>query len=93
MHNDMQAVVSWCYSTSSREFVSYDTQEVAVAKADFIGRNGFLGAMYWELSGDHPVHTGKAIVPSVAGRLGTLDSRPNHLYFPKSKFENLRNGM
>lgn len=63
-------------------------------KADFIARNHFLGAMYWELSGDHPVQTGNAIVPAVAGRLGgALDARPNHLNFPTSKFENLRKGM
>ncbi|KAL7007908.1 Chitinase 4 [Cystobasidiomycetes sp. EMM_F5] len=94
VHTDTQAVASWSYSPGTRELVSYDTQKVAVMKADFIARNHFLGAMYWELSGDHPVQTGNAIVPAVAGRLGgALDARPNHLNFPTSKFENLRKGM
>ena len=73
--------------------VSYDNEEVASIKADFVTKNGFLGSMYWELSGDHRLDTGRAIVPIVGSRLGTLDRRPNHLSYPKSKFDNLRNGM
>lgn len=73
--------------------VSYDTPEVASLKADFIAKNGFLGGMYWELSGDHKLKTGQAIVPTVASKMGVLDRRSNHLSFPRSKFENLRNGM
>lgn len=46
--------------------------------------------MYWELSGDK-VGEG-AIVPLVARKLGRLDSRKNHLYFPGSKWENVREG-
>lgn len=74
--------------------VSFDTQDVAQRKADFIVANGLLGAMVWELSGDHTVASGKAIVPTVASRFGAvLDRRPNHLSYPKSKFDNLRSGM
>lgn len=73
--------------------VSYDTMEVACIKADYINKNHYLGAMYWEVSGDHKLESGKAIVPAVAQRLGHLDNRPNHLYFFNSKFENLQKGM
>ncbi len=60
-------------------------------QADFVNVNGLGGLMYWELSGDR-VGEG-AIVPLVARKLGRLDSRPNHLHFPGSKWENMRNGM
>lgn len=93
VHTDNALVASYAYDPNTRELVSYDTQEVAASKASFIAQHGFLGAMYWELSGDHPPASGKAVVPTVAQRLGQLDSRENHLHFPNSKFENLRRGM
>lgn len=74
--------------------MTYDTQEVAALKADFIAKNNFGGAMYWELSGDKSYESGQAIVPTVASRMGSpLDWRPNHLHYPGSKFDNLKRGM
>ena len=93
VHTDNALVASYAYDPNMRELVSYDTQEVAASKASFIAQHGFLGAMYWELSGDQPPASGKAIVPTVAQRMGELDSRENHLHFPNSKFDNLRKGM
>ena len=93
MHTDLKAVASWCYDSATRELVSYDTVEIANIKAGYIAKNGFAGAMYWDLSADRKSGTGKAIVPNVASRLGALDKRLNHLSYPTSKFDNLRNGM
>jgi len=50
--------------------------------------NGLGGLMYWELSGDKVGEGG--IVPLVARKLGRLDSRPNHVHYPGSKWENIR---
>lgn len=90
---DRQQVASFSYNPNTRELISYDTVEVASMKADYINKNGYLGAMYWESSGDRSVGDKEAIVPTVAGRLGKLDTRENHLNYPNSKFDNLRNGM
>jgi chitinase len=49
--------------------------------------------MYWESSGDRGTGDKTAIVPTVAEKLGKLDSRENHLHYPDSKFDNLRNSM
>ncbi|KAK9898804.1 glycoside hydrolase family 18 protein [Cystobasidium minutum MCA 4210] len=93
VHIDRQQVASYSYNPTTRELVSYDTVEVASLKADYINKNGYLGAMYWESSGDKPPHDPEAIVPAVARKLGRLDNRENHLNYPGSKFDNLRNGM
>jgi chitinase len=90
---DEQQVASYSYNPSTRELISYDTAEVASLKAEYIKKNGYLGAMYWESSGDKTAADKDAIVPTVAGKLGRLDSRENHLQYPGSKFDNLRNGM
>lgn len=73
--------------------ISYDTAEIACLKADYLNKNGYLGAMYWESSGDKAVTDPEAIIPAVARKLGILDRRENHLSYPGSKFDNLRNGM
>lgn len=48
--------------------------------------------MYWELSGDVPTPD-RSIVINVALAFQRLDGVSNHLDFPRSKFDNLRNGM
>lgn len=94
VHTDKKEVCSWCYSASNREMVTYDTAEIAAIKGSFIHSNGFGGAMYWELSGDKPLESGEAIVPTVANAMHSgLDNRPNHLNYPDSKFDNLRKRM
>ena len=50
------------------------------------------GGMYWELSGDVPTPD-RSIVINVALAFQRLDGVSNHLDFPRSKFDNLRNGM
>ena len=47
----------------------------------------------WLSCSDHPVGHNQAIVPCVANRFGRLDQTPNHLSYPHSKFDNLRDGM
>jgi chitinase len=93
VHTDTKLVASYSYNPSNKEMVSYDTVEIACEKAKYINKNGYLGAMYWEISGDHKPDSPLAIVPSVARQLGNLDNRQNHLNFPESKFKNLRKGM
>lgn len=92
-HVDSGAVAASCYVASNREWVSYDNVETALRKAQFIGQNGLAGAMYWELSGDRHDEQ-SSIVKNVAKSMGgPLDSRPNCLDYPGSKFDNMRRHM
>lgn len=47
-----QEAASYCYSSGSRLFISYDTPEVARKKGEYIKSKGLGGGMWWELSGD-----------------------------------------
>jgi chitinase len=51
--------------------------------------------MYWETSGDFPSDDPNSIIHAVSSVFAQdgLDSKPNHLSFPNSKYDNLRNGM
>lgn len=91
--HDATLVASWTFNPATGEWISYDNSQGAAQKADWIRSNGFGGAMYWELSGDRGRGDPEAIVPLVAGRLGGLDGRANHLDYRGSKWENLQQGM
>lgn len=89
---DPQAVASSCYNPQERKFVTYDNLDCASKKTEYIRNNGLGGAMWWELSGDFPPESGKSMVQKVAYELGNLDGSENHLHFPSSKWDNLRQG-
>ena len=85
---------SWCYQPTSRTMVSYDTVDMARAKARFL-RDWYLGgAMWWESSADKD-GPGSLIgnVVDVLGGPGALDRKPNCIEYPQTKYDNLRNGF
>ena len=49
---DKTAVASWSYDTSKKEMISYDSEEVAKLKGQYIKKEKLGGSMFWELSGD-----------------------------------------
>lgn len=88
---DVPSVVgTFDYNPSTRELVSYDSQAMASIKACFIRDQHLGGAMWWETSGDKTVESGQSLTATVSSQMGKLDSTPNHIWFPKSKFDNLR---
>ncbi|PYH73613.1 glycoside hydrolase family 18 protein [Aspergillus vadensis CBS 113365] len=92
---DPRLMASWCHDPVNRKMVSYDTPEVAAMKTDYVANRHLGGAMWWELSGDHHVSHERSLVRGTAerlGRLGGLDGTENTLYYPLSRFENLRRG-
>ncbi|TIA93707.1 hypothetical protein E3P81_00759 [Wallemia ichthyophaga] len=89
---DNDRMASYSYSTSSKEFVTYDNIDIALRKAEYIKSNNLGGGMYWELSGDHQ-QTNRSIVVNVALNFGRLDGINNHLEYPHSRFENIRSGL
>ena len=87
-----EKIASYCYSKSSKELVTYDNVDIALRKAEYIKQNGLGGGMYWELSGDNP-EVPKSIVINVALNFTRLDGVNNHIEYPQSRFDNVRNGM
>jgi chitinase len=92
--HDPQQVASWSYDPVKREYVTYDSPVVVQTKCDYIGQMGLAGAMFWELSADHPVGHPRSLIHTVHRALGHhLDSMPNHLEYPASQYANMRNSM
>ncbi|PLB52596.1 endochitinase 1 [Aspergillus steynii IBT 23096] len=93
---DPQLMASWSFDPAKGTVISYDTPEVTALKTEYIQRRGLGGAMWWELSGDHPVHHERSLIRitgDALGRGGGLDGSENTLMYPGSRYENLRRGF
>jgi chitinase len=66
-------------NSQKRLLISYDTQAIAIQKADYIKRQGLGGAMWWELDADKAEETGGALVRTVKEGMGGLEWRENEL--------------
>ncbi|CAE6494650.1 unnamed protein product, partial [Rhizoctonia solani] len=88
---DKDRVSSYSYNRETKELVSHDTPEITRQKAEYINKHSLGGAMFWELSGDKK--GADSLVAAAASEFKILDSTPNHLYYPKSKFNNIKNNM
>lgn len=88
---DRYNISSYCYDGSTHTLVSYDTPSIVAKKAAYMKKKGLAGAMFWDLSDDK---TGPdSLVATVTKGLGRLDSTRNHLRYPGSKWDNMRNEM
>lgn len=85
-------VTSYSYDSAKKELVSYDTPHIASLKAQYVNTKGLGGGMFWELSTDK-TGTADSIVSTTANVFGQLDQTQNHLNFPNSKWDNIRNKM
>ncbi|KAJ7647329.1 glycoside hydrolase [Roridomyces roridus] len=103
---DEKAMASWSYDYEKKEMVSYDTEEVARWKGEYIRNEGLGGAMVWELSGDKgssregmeggpgkDPQPGQSLVKVVQAAMGEKDRSPNWLVYDHSQFDNVRKGM
>ncbi|KAJ7182618.1 glycoside hydrolase superfamily [Mycena crocata] len=84
-------VSSYSYDSSSKELVTYDTPAIVKLKAQYTNANGLAGSMFWELSQDKV--GADSLVGTSAATLGALDQTQNHLNYPNSKWDNIRNKM
>jgi len=86
--------------------ISFDTEEVARWKAEWIRKEALGGAMFWELSGDKgsprdgmegghgkDPQPGNSLVKVVHEIMGEPDRSPNWLRYEGSRYENMRKGM
>ncbi|KAI0777588.1 glycoside hydrolase superfamily [Trametes elegans] len=84
-------VSSYSFDASKGELVSYDTPHIVTIKAQYVQNNGLAGSMFWDLSTDKV--GSDSLVGTTAGVYGSLDQTPNHINFPNSKWDNIRNNM
>ena len=97
---------SWTYDYNKKEMISFDTEQVARWKGDWIRREGLRGSMFWELSGDKgsprdgmeggpgkEPQPGHSLVAVVKEAMGELDRSPNWLQYEGSQYDNMRAGM
>lgn len=103
---DDKALASWSYDYQKREMVSYDNEEVARWKGEWIRHQGLGGSMFWELSGDKgqsregmeggpgkEAQPGQSLVRIVKEAMGGLDNGQNWLQYERSQFDTMRKGM
>lgn len=104
--NDSKAVVSWSYDKAKKEMISFDSEEVAKWKGEYIKKENLGGSMFWELSGDKgssregtesgagkDPQPGKSLVTIVKDAMGGLEKSNNWLSYTESKFDNMKKGM
>ena len=103
---DDKMVASWTYDYHKKELVSFDNEQVAQWKGEWIRREGLRGSMFWELSGDKgsprdglesgpgkEPQPGRSLVAVVKNAMGELDRSPNWLQYEGSQYDNMRVGM
>jgi chitinase len=97
---------SWTYNHQTKELVSFDNEDVAKWKGEYIKQQGLGGSMFWELSGDKgpqregmetgygkDPQPGKSLVKIVKDAMGGISNAHNWLIYDRSKFDNMRKGI
>ncbi|KDQ10640.1 carbohydrate-binding module family 5 protein [Botryobasidium botryosum FD-172 SS1] len=82
---------SYSYDAGKKELVSYDTPNIIAQKVAYANSKGLGGTFFWELSGDKT--DGNSLVSKAQSTLGGLDTTQNHLSYPFSKYDNIKNNM
>ncbi|CAG8546191.1 656_t:CDS:2 [Ambispora gerdemannii] len=90
---DKKVVASYSYDKKTREFISYDNPRVVKEKCKYLKNKKLGGIMFWELDGDFPTSHSRSLLRTSFKALGgrkTIDKSLNHLWFPTSKYTNVR---
>lgn len=84
-------VASYSYDSGAQQLISYDTPNIIKLKTQYLLKNQLGGAMFWELSGDKK--GSDSLVGIAAQGMGALDSTQNHVNYPNSKYDNIKNNL
>lgn len=68
---DKEVIASWSYDNITHTLVSYDNQDVAELKGQYIVDQGLGGAMWWEISGDEESDGGLSLVDATLKAFGS----------------------
>lgn len=96
IYHDKETFSSWGWDAIKKQFVSYDTLKMSVWKSEYIQEQGLGGAWFWESSGDFPATDPRSSLRTVVKALGGEQSfriSQNNLYYPRSKYDNIRNAQ
>ncbi|EJD41329.1 glycoside hydrolase family 18 and carbohydrate-binding module family 5 protein [Auricularia subglabra TFB-10046 SS5] len=88
---DNSTVASYSYDAGKRELVSYDTPNIVATKARYAASRGLGGSMFWELSADKKGSL--SLLKTSANVFGTLDQASNHINYPGSIYDNIKNNL
>jgi chitinase len=94
VYNLKKVGASYSYDKERKYMISYDTPTIAKLKAQYVEKSGLGGAMWWEVSMDKTGDDSliETTVKTFGGVKG-LEKSLNHLNYPMSTYDNLRNGM
>ncbi|EIN05503.1 hypothetical protein PUNSTDRAFT_122390 [Punctularia strigosozonata HHB-11173 SS5] len=84
-------ISSYSYDSSKKELVSYDTPDIVKLKTQYVMDKGLAGSMFWDLSTDK-VGT-DSLVGTSHQAYSALDQTQNHINYPDSEWDNIRNNM
>jgi chitinase len=88
---DQTSGATYSYNTGTRTLISYDTPEMVRRKVSYAQSRSLGGSMFWEASADK---TGAgSLIGTARTSMGGLDSTPNFLSYPNSKYENIKKGL
>jgi len=96
VYHDKETFSSWSWDAVKRQFVSFDTLKMSVWKTDYIKEQRLGGAWFWESSGDVAATDPRSTLGTVVKALGgeqNFKLSQNNLYYPKSKYANIRNAF
>lgn len=86
------ANASFCYDSSKRILISYDTPTSISYKLQWVLQSGLGGVMFWELSADQPFSSEQSLQRMINIWLAPyLDMTPNQLCYPMSPYGNINN--
>ena len=91
VYTDKKTIASWSYDNKTRQLVSFDTPEVQTLKAKYLKKEKLGGARWSDSSSDRTDN--KSLVGTVSKALGGvkgLQRNVNNLYYPLSKYDNVR---
>ncbi|KAH6625651.1 glycoside hydrolase superfamily [Boeremia exigua] len=91
VRTDKKVMASWSYDNKTRQLVSFDTPEVQVMKTKYLKKEKLGGAWWWDSSSDRTDES--SLVGTVSKALGgpkALTQDLNNLYYPLSKYDNVR---
>jgi chitinase len=94
VYNLKKIGASYSYDATQQYMISYDTPIIAKQKAQYVKKMGLGGSMWWEVSMDKSGD--ESLIGTTVkayGGSGGLDKSENHLNYPESVYDNLREGM
>jgi chitinase len=85
------SVASYSYDSAAKQLISFDTPNIIKLKTEYLVKNKLAGSMFWELSGDKKGED--SLIAITAKGMGALDSSENHINYPNSKYDNIKNNL